>query len=331
MKNDSRHHSCFIFPRGSRRVRECFFVLAAFCFLISCERFDFLSKPYVAVVNGSKIYLDDFRREVERKENLVPEEVLNQPENRRHFEEEVLDGMIAEKVMLSRAQELHLTVSDQALENKIEEMKRDYGEDFTNLFQRQKVDFESWKEQLRKEMLLQKLVETDVNSKIAISDAEAEDYYNRHRDDYKTEARVRVLQIVVRDMASAEAARRRLEAGEDFAKVAAEVSIAPEAKQGGDLGFVTRWMMPEPLDRTIFKMKVNTVSPIVKSSYGYHIFKVVENQPARSRSFQEARQDVLADLRMQKEDDAFNVWLEALKKKAVIKRYEKRMFGAPNK
>jgi parvulin-like peptidyl-prolyl isomerase len=131
---------------------------------------------------------------------------------------------------------------------------------------------------------------------------------------------MRVSQIVVNDMDSAKKALERLKAGEDFAKVAADVSIAPEAKQGGDLGFITPWIMPEPLDRTIFKMKVNAVSPIVRSSYGYHIFKVMESQPARSRSFREAREDVMADLRLQKEDDAFVAWLEGLKKKVVVKK-----------
>ncbi|HON58707.1 MAG TPA: peptidyl-prolyl cis-trans isomerase [Smithella sp.] len=311
---------CFIHSRWHRWFGWGLPLLWAVCFAVSCEQLDSYSKPYVASVNGSKIYLDDYQRELARKRHLVPEDFLSRPEGMKKFEEEVLEGMIAEKIMLLRAKELNITVSDSAVEEKISEMKKDYGDDFTNLFAREKISYEIWKEWLKKEMILQSLVDVDVNSKIKITDTEAEDYFKRHQDNYKTEARVRVSQIVVNDMELAKKALKRLAAGEEFAKVAADMSIAPEAKQGGDLGFITRWMMPEPLDKTIFKMRAGTVSRIVKSSYGYHIFKVLENQPARSRSFQEVREQVLADLRLQKEDDAFVSWLEGLKKKAVVKK-----------
>ena len=79
-------------------------------------------------------------------------------------------------------------------------------------------------------------------------------------------------------------------------------------------------IMPEPLDKTIFKLPVNKISPIVQSSYGFHIFKVLEIQPAKIRNFADVREEVIADIRTQKEEAAFISWLEALKKKAVIKK-----------
>jgi parvulin-like peptidyl-prolyl isomerase len=112
----------------------------------------------------------------------------------------------------------------------------------------------------------------------------------------------------------------RLNAGEDFASVAAKVSIGPEAHHGGDLGFITRQIMPEPLDETIFNLPVNKISPIVQSSYGFHIFKVLEIQPARIGNFTDIKKEVIADIQSQKENAAFVNWLEALKIKAVIKK-----------
>ncbi len=288
--------------------------------IIACEKMDMFSRPYVATVNGSKIYLDDYQSLLDQKMYMVSKDFLDQPDYQKRFEEEVLDGMITEKIMLLRAQELNISVSDVELDNKIKEIKNDYGQDFTSLFARENVNYEKWKEDFRKEMLLQKLVDVDVNSKIKISDDEAENYFNKHRDNYKKESRVRIAQIVVRDRATAQKAVEKLKAGEDFAKVAAAMSIGPEAQNGGDLGFITRWVMPEPLDKTIFKMPVNTMSSIVQSSYGFHIFKILESQPAKAGNFADVREDVIADIRMQKEDAAFTAWLEALKKKAVIKR-----------
>ena len=66
------------------------------------------------------------------------------------------------------------------------------------------------KKNLEKEMLFQKLVAIDVNANIKVSDDEAEDYFNEHRNNYKMESRVRVAQIVVRDLAKQRKQRQRL-------------------------------------------------------------------------------------------------------------------------
>ena len=301
----------------SRYAVPCLLMLS---FIVACDKIDIFSRPFVATVNGSKIYLDDYQSRLDQKMDMVPKDILVQPEYMKRFEEEVLDNMITEKIMYLRAQELNISISEIELENKIKEIKKDYGGDFTSQFAQENVKYENWKEDFKKEMLLQKLIATDVNAKIKISDDEAKDYFNEHRNNYKKESRERVAQIVVRDLAAAKKAVERLNAGEDFAKVAASMSIGPEAHHGGDLGFVARWIMPEPLDKTIFKMQVNEISPIVQSSYGFHIFKVLEIQPARAGNFTDVREDVIADIRLQKEDAAFISWLEDLKKKAVIKK-----------
>jgi parvulin-like peptidyl-prolyl isomerase len=309
--------------RKSTRIFLICYVL--FCLLMlnfigACDKIDIFSRPYVATVNGSKIYLDEYQIQLDKKMSLLPKDVLGQPDHRRRFEEEVLDGMITEKVMYLRAQELNILVNEVELENKIKDIKKDYGEDFTSLFTQENINYEKWKEAFKREMLLQKLIAMDVNSKIKISEDEVKDYFNKHRDHYKKESRVRVAQIIVRDMGTAKKAITRLNSGESFAKVAESVSMGPEAHHGGDMGFITRWTMPEPVDKIIFKIPVNKTSPIVQSSYGFHIFKVLESQPAGVGNFAEVRGDVITDIRMQKEEAAFVSWLEELKKKAVIKK-----------
>ena len=167
---------------------------------------------------------------------------------------------------------------------------------------------------------MQKLVAVDVNAKIKITEDEAEDYFNKHSNNYKTESRIRVAQIVVRDMATAKEAMDRLNTGEDFAKVAADLSIGPEGRRGGDLGFITRWVMPEPLDKTIFKMPVNKISPIVQSSYGFHIFKVLESQPARDQKIYGCQGRCNCRYPAAKRRRGFYKLAGGIKKKAVIKK-----------
>jgi parvulin-like peptidyl-prolyl isomerase len=318
------HSGIFAFfritPQGIAFRCYAVLFLLVLSLIAACEKIDIFSRPYVATVNDSKIYLDDYQSLLDQKMFMVSKDFLDQPDYQKRFEEEVLDGMITEKIMLLRAQALNISVSDAELDNKIKEIKKDYGQDFTGLLAQENINYEKWKQDFKKEMLLQKLVSIDVNSKIKISNSEAEDYFNKRRDNYKKESRVRIAQIVVRDMATARKALDKINAGEDFAKVAAAMSVGPEAQYGGDLGFITKWVMPEPLDKTIFKMPVNKISPVVQSSYGFHIFKILESQPAKGGNFADVREDVIADIRMQKEDAAFAAWLEELKKKAVIKR-----------
>jgi len=289
-------------------------------FIGACDKINIFSRPYVATVNGEKIFVDDYQLRLNQKKVFLPKEIMDQPDYIKRFEEEVLDGMITEKIMEVRAKELNISVSAAELEDRIQEIKKDYGKDFPSMLARENVQYETWTEDLKKEMLMQKLIATDVNANIKVSEDEAEDYYNEHRNHYKTESRVRVAQIVVRDLAMAKKIEARLKAGENFASVAAHVSIGPEAKRGGDLGFIARKIMPESLDKTIFSLPVNKISPIVQSSYGFHIFKVLEIQPARIGNFTDVKAYVIADIRSQKEEAAFNSWLEALKSKAVIKK-----------
>jgi parvulin-like peptidyl-prolyl isomerase len=288
--------------------------------IIGCDKINIFSRPYVATVNGSKIYLDDYQTRLDKKMQMMPEDFLNNADHLKRFEEEILDSMITEKIMKMRAQELNVVLSDTELEDKIKEIKKDYGQDFTNLFAEQNINYEQWKKEFREEMLLQKLIATDVNAKIKISEDEIKDYFDKHRNSYKTDSRIRVAQIVVQDMTTANKVMEKLNSGEDFAKVASKMSIGPEASRGGDLGFITKWVMPNPLDKTIFKLPVNKISPIVQSSYGFHIFKVLESQPAKDRNLADVRQDIMADIRLQKEESAFTEWLAALKNKAVIKK-----------
>jgi parvulin-like peptidyl-prolyl isomerase len=104
--------------------------------------------------------------------------------------------------------------------------------------------------------------------------------------------------------------------GEDFAKVAREESIGPEAKAGGDLGFVSQGFMPEEIDAAVFSQQPGEIGPIIRSPFGYHIFKIIEKGKKGSDDI-EGR--VLTDLKKQKEEEEYALWLGALRSKAAIK------------
>jgi len=274
----------------------------------------------VATVNGEQIGVREFEKRLEEEAALVKSEVALTPQQLTSLKEEVLNHLIDEKVMLQRARELLLAVNDAETEARIGEIKKDYStESFDSLFGNGGIDYPAWKNALQKRMLLEKIIAQDVNAKIQVTDKEAELYFNANRKVYVSARRVRVAQIVIRDRDRAERILKRLKAGEDFGKVARVDSIGPEAERGGDLGFFERGMMPEAIDRVVFSLPVGKLSKVVRSTYGFHIFKVLEKEETRGRNFAEVKEWVSADLRKAKEAEEYERWIEGLKAKAVIR------------
>jgi len=300
-------------------------------FLVACRGQESLQStaPPVAVINGEQIGIEEFQKRLGEEVALVKGETALTPEQKTSLKEGVLNHLIDEKVMLQRAGQLALTVGDAETEARIGEIKRDYGADnFNSLFGNGGLDYPAWKKALQKRMLFEKVITQDVNAKIRVTDAEAELYYKANPKLYTSAQRVRVAQIVIRDRDRAGAILKRLKAGEDFDKVARAVSIGPEAERGGDLGFFERGTMPEAIDRVVFSLPVGKLSGVVRSPYGFHIFKVLEKDDAKGRKYAEILEWVKADLQKLKEAEAYKRWIEGLKAKAEI-RIERPLPDAP--
>lgn len=276
--------------------------------------------PPVATVNGEQIDREEFVNKLAEETALAKGEAPLKAEQMASLKEEVLNQLIEEKLMLQRARDLSLVVGYTEIEARIGEIKKDYGNGgFDSLFGDGGINYKAWRQALQRRLLLEKVIAQDVNAKIQVTDEEAELHFKANRKAYLSERRVRAAQIVVRDRDLVEQILKRLKAGEDFAKVAREVSIGPEAQRGGDLGFFERGMMPETIDRVVFSLPVGEMSGVVKSPYGFHIFKVLDRQARAGRKFASVKERVSADLRKLKEAEAYERWLEGLKAKAVIR------------
>jgi parvulin-like peptidyl-prolyl isomerase len=273
----------------------------------------------VATVTGERIELGEFEKRLAEEAALAKGEAPLKAAQYARLKEEVLGRLVEERIMFQRARELLITVGEAELDARIEEIRKDYANgSFNTLFGNDAISYPAWKEALRRRMLLEKVVALDVNAKVQVTEAEAEIYYKANRKLYAADRRVRAAQIVVRDRDRAEAILKRLKAGEEFDKVAREVSIGPEAARGGDLGFFEQGVMPEAIDRMVFSLPVGKVSGVVQSPYGFHIFKVLGRQEGGGRRFAEATERVIADLRKLKEAAAYERWLDGLKERASI-------------
>lgn len=128
------------------------------------------------------------------------------------------------------------------------------------------------------------------------SDAEIDAYLATLASTPPTGDRLRLRQLILPDQASAGKARERLAKGEDFEALSREMSRAPNAAEGGAIGWVERGQLPPEFEAAVFPLQPGQASAPVASNAGWHVFQVVERQPAASAAADSARQRARADL-----------------------------------
>ena len=146
---------------------------------------------------------------------------------------------------------------------------------------------------------------------IQVTDAQVQDYYNAHRDEYRTQERVHARHILLsitnkpkdevpKIQAQAEALDKQVKGGADFADLAKKFSNDPgSAQKGGDLGWVSRGQMVKNFEDAVFTLKPNEISNVVTTEYGFHIIQVLEKQPAHLQSLDEVKPAIIATLKNQ--------------------------------
>ena len=129
---------------------------------------------------------------------------------------------------------------------------------------------------------------------------------------------MRVRQIVTDTLEKAVALHKRALAGETFARLAVINSISPDREHGGDLGFFAKGSYPKEFDDTCFKLKKGEVSDVIKSPYGYHIFKLLDTKPAGVKTLSEVSDEIKGNLLKEKRQKAYDEWFEKIKKESDI-------------
>jgi peptidyl-prolyl cis-trans isomerase C len=154
----------------------------------------------------------------------------------------------------------------------------------------------------REKALLDQYLEQE--SKKAVTPEAARKLYEETVKGLAPEDEVRARHILVESEDEAKKAHERVKAGEDFAKVAGELSKDPGSKtDGGDLGFFTKDRMVEPFAEAAFKLQPGQLSDPVKSQFGWHVIRVEEKRAKPVPTFEETREQVEAYLGRKAQQD----------------------------
>jgi peptidyl-prolyl cis-trans isomerase C len=124
---------------------------------------------------------------------------------------------------------------------------------------------------------------------------------------------------VVKELDQAKEIRAQLRNGAKFADLARERSLSADAKDGGDLGWFRRGVMPEAFDQVAFSLGAGQISEVVPTDYGFHIFKVLEKRPARKKDLGKVRSEVEQRLLRAKQEQAQTDFVAQLRSRASIR------------
>jgi parvulin-like peptidyl-prolyl isomerase len=279
----------------------------------------------VAVVNGEPIGADVLSRELREAQAGAGGE--GEPQAREVLRRRVLDELVERALLLQQARARSVVVGQDQVERAFLRIRSEYpGTHFDDLLAQERLSQTELKARLKDQLTVERLFEQEVFPQIQVVDAEVERYYADHAAELQEPERVRVLQIVVASKDEAVQLREKLRRNpQTFAEVARKSSIAPEGKNGGDLGFIGRGSgFPEVFD-VCFQLPQNVGSEVIPSPYGFHIFKVVEKKAAAKRTLDQARAEITEKLAREKRARAQEEYVAALRKRAQIQLDEKAL------
>jgi len=246
----------------------------------------------IAVVNDEAVTqyeLDDARRVVQQQ--LKQQKVQPPPVD--VLDKQVLERLITQRALLQQAKEDGVKIDDGQVERAIQRIATENklsAEEFRKLLAQENIPYAKYRDDIRNEMVVQRLREREVDSKVQVSDAEVDQYLAtlKAQNAGETEYRIAHILVTVPEQASAEQienrrqraeeALRSIRSGADFAQVAAAFSDSNDALQGGNLGWRSGARLPTVFADTVRQQKVGTVSGVLRSAAGFHIVKLLEKR-----------------------------------------------------
>ncbi len=310
-------------------------------------------KEVMAKVNSYKI----FRSELDKQYNA---RVAGSPQKPTATEEEalrlnILSGIIDTQLHLQKAEKLGIVATDDEVESKFTQAKAPYTqEEFQKRLKDLGITEADSKQEIRRDLTIDKLLNKEIGSKVTISDSDLQNYYNQHKADFNLiEPRYFVAHILVtpqpmgqpgenpgKAQNDAEARRKineayqRLESGEDFAGIAAKFSEDPDtARNGGELGPMPESQLKNTDSATrdaILKLKpgqfsevIPVVNPTTRQPFGYRIVKLIGKEAAGQRDLNDpqVQQFIRNQLRSQREQILRAAYDEVLRDNADIHNY----------
>ncbi|MCX5799404.1 MAG: peptidylprolyl isomerase [Proteobacteria bacterium] len=259
-----------------------FFVLLLF----SCSKAQ--DGKVLATIDNDKITLEEFNKELDRIPMNMKMLVATQSGKKNY-----LDRLVVKKLLLKEAPK-----------EKIESEK----------------DFQAKLVDIREQLVIESLLKKKLSIDSKLTDEDLKKYYDTNKDTFKREKEINTRHILLKTEEEAKQVQGKLVKGEDFAELARQYSVDPNAKTtGGDIGFHPKGTLLPEYEAAAFKLsKVGQMSGIVKTQFGFHIIRLEGTRPLSYVPFEEVKDFIRQKIAQEKQKEILEKYLEDLKKAAKI-------------
>lgn len=219
---------------------------------------------------------------------IPPEDVL---------QKQILERLINDRLLLQYAAQTGVRVDDTQLDKTIEriaEQNKLSVPEFRSALEQEGISYRKFRDDIRNEIIIARLREREVENRVNVTEAEIDNYLTTQSSQGDIQDEFEISHILIRTpedgspeelqilRAKAEDALKRLSEGADFAEVSASMSDAPNALEGGNLGWKTSTQIPELFNEALKPLQPGSLTPILRSPNGFHILKMTDRRGGSS-------------------------------------------------
>ena len=301
------------------------FILFVFIFS-ACSNLDEVvvvsADTVVAEVNGVDITVDKLRNEIQFliKQFRVTNKNSLSKEEKLLLKVKGLNRAIRNDLLLTEVRSSGISLTPDEYEVAARRIESGYKEDsFWEYLKIQNISHELWENRLKNNLLIDKFISIKFKIRTSGNEARAKKYYEANKNKFEKGRMVRAFHIMVATEDEAKVVYGAIKSRKkSFSELAKIYSLASEASHGGDLGYFEVDQMPEEFN-AISKLKKDQISDVIKTPYGYHVFKIVGIKAAKQLSFLESEDAIYDQFSRDEQSSTFEKWLVDLKNKSNIK------------
>jgi parvulin-like peptidyl-prolyl isomerase len=252
-----------------------------------------IGKKTVLQINEKKFSNNDFKHFLELQYPDISTSVGNpSPTPSEHLISRLFDSFVQHKTVLYIADQYDIPIDETELQEYIGKLN----------VSKDSIDMASVIDAIK----VRKYLYATVYNPIVVSEMEIRAYYNKHLDEFRKKPEVLLYQILLKDKETALRVRGILDNNpRKFEELAKKESISMEAKQGGRMGFFEEGTLPKDMEQVVFSLSPHTISPVVESAYGFHIFKITNKKRGRLLYLEKVKPEIKRILMSEKLRNAY--------------------------
>jgi parvulin-like peptidyl-prolyl isomerase len=327
--------------RTARRLLMIFAVVVSVAGLAATDGTGEILEQVIVKVNGEILTKTDLEgREVSflrsRGQNNLSEDELKKVIA--EVTPQVLVDAVDEMLMLQRGRELGYRLSEEQFQEILERIKKENKletqEQLDAALKQEGLTLAELRKSIERNMILQRVQQNEVMGKISVSEAEARNYYEAHKNEFVTPTSMMIREMLVavpvdpkgtlnvgkdeEAKAKADALRARAAAGENVETLIAENSEAPSKANGGMIGPIKLDEMDQALRKVFEPLKPGDLTPVLRTTRGYQFFKVESKTEPEVIAFDKARDQIANRVAQTKQRGEIRRFLTRLRGEALI-------------